>query len=60
MAGLARNVSNEDEALGTWRAVFDPRIFLGNGKEGARPVSAEVVSFHRAEQMTRLRKLLLR
>jgi len=35
VAGLARNLSNEDEALGTWGAVLDPRVFLGNGKEGA-------------------------
>jgi hypothetical protein len=34
--------------------------FSAMARRVRRPVSAEVVSFHRAEQMARLRKLLLR
>ena len=34
--------------------------FWAMARRVRRPVSAELVSFHRAEQMARLRKLLLR
>jgi hypothetical protein len=36
VAGLARNLSNEVETLGTWGGVPDPRLLLGNGKGSAQ------------------------